>query len=272
MPSPSALLIVPPFAGIDRPALGVHVIQAVCRARKIRVDVLYANIFFAASIGDVLYENIATFPPLQLMGERLFAQVAHGLNSPDLSIINTKAAVAHSKLGIVPEEFNQLWFDERINAWIEQIITLILKSNYDIIGVSSTFEQTNPSILLVMAIRALLPDQIIVLGGANCEGEMGIGLSKLLPEVDHIFSGESEITFADFMSNINLEKKWDRIIVGQPNSDLDSLPINDYSSYFDQLSAHLPTSNLAASRNIFQTYETSLVAGGELSITVVFVV
>lgn len=50
------LLIVPPFASIHWPAHGIHVLQSVAREQGLQADVLYANLMFAALLGEEEYE------------------------------------------------------------------------------------------------------------------------------------------------------------------------------------------------------------------------
>ena len=76
-PSP-ALIIVPPFAGLDKPALGPHLLQACARQSGIEVSVLYANLSLSAEIGETPYTTIAYSALRPLVGERLFAAVAYG--------------------------------------------------------------------------------------------------------------------------------------------------------------------------------------------------
>src|SRR2546423_10780017 len=74
-----ALIIVPPFAGVDRPSLGAHVIQACAREAGFRVRVLYANLVLAAKMGEVAYEGVCYAPTTDLVGERFFARTAYGV-------------------------------------------------------------------------------------------------------------------------------------------------------------------------------------------------
>jgi hypothetical protein len=65
---PRVLLVVPPTASIDRPSLGVHVLQACARAAGYEVEVLYANMLFAARVGERQYENFGRMPMTWLIG------------------------------------------------------------------------------------------------------------------------------------------------------------------------------------------------------------
>jgi hypothetical protein len=55
-----ALLIVPPFHDLNRPSLELHTLQACARAVGIEVRVLYANLAFAALVGEEAYDALLT--------------------------------------------------------------------------------------------------------------------------------------------------------------------------------------------------------------------
>src|SRR5437016_2295494 len=95
-----ALLIVPPFHDLNRPSLGVHILQACARAAGIRVSVLYANMCFARLVGEQTYNTFGQSTS-SLYGERLFAPVAHGFAS-------STAAPAVSPVSAAPASDRQL--------------------------------------------------------------------------------------------------------------------------------------------------------------------
>src|SRR4051812_44892015 len=72
------VLIVPPFASIDRPSLAAHILQACAGAAGFQVRVFYANLVFAAEIGPAAYTAVSYAPTFAMLGERLFATSAHG--------------------------------------------------------------------------------------------------------------------------------------------------------------------------------------------------
>ena len=74
-----ALVIVPPFAGLDRPSLGVHVLQACAKARGVTVSVLYANLLLGGEVGEPTYQAVCYGPSGALLGERFFAAAAFGI-------------------------------------------------------------------------------------------------------------------------------------------------------------------------------------------------
>jgi len=70
------LLIVPPFASLYIPSLAAHTLQARARRAGHEVDVFYANLHFAALIGEDDYNVIAWEPIGPLAAERIFARCA----------------------------------------------------------------------------------------------------------------------------------------------------------------------------------------------------
>ena len=72
------LLVVPAFAHLTWPSLGVANLQAVGRARGHRVAIVYANLLFARLIDPVTYGAICNAPLHWFLGERCFALAAHG--------------------------------------------------------------------------------------------------------------------------------------------------------------------------------------------------
>jgi hypothetical protein len=52
---------------------------------------------------------------------------------------------------------------------------------YDVVGFTSTFAQNVASLALARRVADLHRSSAIVFGGANCEGEMGLGLHRCFP-------------------------------------------------------------------------------------------
>jgi hypothetical protein len=122
---------------------------------------------------------------------------------------------------------------------------------YQVIGFSTNLQQNLASLALARRIKATWPDKVIVLGGANCDGEMGLELHRQFPFIDYVCRGESEIVFAALVERLldgapppslpGLIVRGDggqSVPVGGnalPVSDLDSLPYPDFDDYFQQL-------------------------------------
>jgi hypothetical protein len=155
-----ALIVVPPFAAIGRPYLGAHVLQSVAGRAGFRVEVLYLNIVFASILGESNYESICYAPPLDLIGERLFAGfLADNCNVQPQSIetINAKAAEIDRRVGRPHTQFTAKHFSDSVGRWLVLATSLICaERDVRVLGFSSTFEQTNAVLVLVKRLRALL--------------------------------------------------------------------------------------------------------------------
>ena len=234
----SAVLVVPPFAGLDRPALGPHLLQAAARIAGFDVTVFYANLRFARLLGESLYHRICYGSPARLAGERVFAHLAYGVPRLGRRDLGDGAYFRRSADERQPpvslEELEHA--SALATAWLPEVVAEILALGSDIVGCSTTFEQTAASVALLRRLKRSRPETLAVLGGANCEGEMGDGLMRLVPEIDYAFSGECEEVFPDFLGELAAQRRPShRIVRGTPCRDMNALPLPDYSDYYRQL-------------------------------------
>src|SRR5205807_4869208 len=119
------------------------------------------------------------------------------------------------------------------------------------------------SLALLKRIRELSPDTVLLMGGANCEGEMGVETLRNFPWVDCVVSGEADAIFPDLSRALlkhgrhadpsalpygAISQRYLRNtfpILSQSSSqpprsmirDLDSIPVPDYDEYFRALKA-----------------------------------
>src|SRR5262249_2140728 len=122
-------------------------------------------------------------------------------------------------------------------------------SAYDIVGFTTTFNQTMASLALARRLKERFPGLCVVFGGANCEGEMGLQLHKSFPFVDFVFSGEADVSFPEFVHAQVNHRAVDGIkgvvsrrdgrsvaasLVPDRIQDLDPLPYPLYEDYFSQ--------------------------------------
>jgi ribosomal peptide maturation radical SAM protein 1 len=253
-----ALIIVPPFAGLDRPSLAAHLLQACARRKGYEVRVFYANHSLARLMDEATYEAVCFAPTSYLLGERFFASVAYGLPpfGRDDPRIECALVEVSGKVELSPEVLRAR--EAQIRDWVGSVASAIAARRFPVVGCSSTFEQTAASVALLNHIKAARPQTITILGGANCEGEMAQGLLSLGARIDHIFSGESEETFPRFLGEVRAGRlPAERIIEGRPCRDLDGLPTPDFQEYFDQRDLFLPGSYYASREVAWLPYESS---------------
>lgn len=251
-----ALIIVPPFASLDRPSLAAHILQGCAKRAGYCVRVFYANILLASAIGAKDYipfcEARAGVAHMALPGERLFARSAHGLEPLghwadrflDPSLVFDTERVTQSGQGALGprQSFLDLTklqrLEELATVWVDEVAVAVSRLPFQVIGCTTTFEQTNASIALLRHIKRHEPQIVTIIGGANCEGGMAQGIASLDPTgecIDYIFSGESEATFPNFLRNLfSGHLSSDRIIYGTLCLELDAIPTPDFTEYFEQ--------------------------------------
>lgn len=253
-----ALLILPPFAGIDRPSLGLHTLQACAKSAGLGVSVLYANVLFARILSESRYERLCYAPTSDLLGERIFAKAAYGQASqPTLSTADRsfRSALPTDELPTACEiqQYQQLAIE-----FSDTLADLIANSGHQIVGCNTTFEQTSAAVAILARIKQRAPRITTLLGGANCEGRMALGIRTLSPCIDVIFSGESEVSFPKFLvSDRRHELAPGTIIEGEACKNLDQLPALDYSDYYAQLELLAPDGHGRNRANSWLPYETS---------------
>ena len=256
-----ALIIVPPFAGLDRPSLGAHVLQACARARGFDVRVLYANMLLARELGEADYEAICFASTSNLLGERFFARAAYGVAAEVCGAAGCRPGRKwrNPENHIPPmgwEKFGEL--AAAAAGWADEFAARVAERAYPVVGCTTTFEQTAASVALLERVKKLAPGVVAIVGGANCEGPMAEGVRSLSPAIDFVFSGESEVTFPAFLSALARGERPDSpVVTGSPCREMDSIPTTDFSEYYAQLADFLPASALADSGNVWLPYESS---------------
>jgi ribosomal peptide maturation radical SAM protein 1 len=266
------LLIVPAFHALRYPCQAVHILQACGQEAGFRVQVLYANIVLASVIGEEAYAKICDAPGGSFAGERFFARSAFGL--PPLGRRAGQMFKADWVIGpdknweirpdfdcydcTQPVTLSELRLLERYaKGYLNSLAGEICERGYRIVGCTTMFEQTNASASLLNRIKNLRKDIITIIGGANCEGEMGRGIASLPSGIDYIFSGESEVAFPKFVRAIlRGSRPRTRLIHGEPCTDLDALPTPTYTEFYEQRRLFLPKSKLSPG-NTQIPYETS---------------
>ena len=263
------LIVVPPFSTLIYPSLGAHLLQAIGAEEGARVQVLYANVLLAAEIGRAGYELICDASLATLLGERFFARLAYGL--PPLgqraeemfSLVRDYGEERAARVDL-DQDLRRVDLEavRRLEAgageWLERVVDAIVDAGYPVVGCTSMFQQTAAGVALLDRVKRRRPQTVTLLGGANCEGEMGEGLAALDAlgaSIDHIFSGESEATFRAFLRGRREGRPGPKIFQGAPLTDMDALPTPVLDDYYEQLAAFLGDSLSPADTWI--TYETS---------------
>jgi ribosomal peptide maturation radical SAM protein 1 len=255
------LLILPPFAAMNRPSLGLALLQQIAADQGLSCEIYYATLHLARAFGEDVYLAVAERHNLDLLGERLFSPYAF----PEIEFGNqiyTEHEAGqhqwyrHRLSSAVQSQFHEL--EATIGVWLEEFRQLIKQLDFRVFGLSTMFSQNLCCACLAEIIKEEKPNSLVLIGGANCDGDMARAIAKLSSAFDYIFIGEAEATFRTFCQNLQSNTlPLVRLIAGPPTADLNQLTCPDYQGYFDQLSFFLPNSRLLAENRIVIPYETS---------------
>ncbi len=240
------LLLNMPFVSVSRPAMGLSLLKARLQEEGIACDVAYPNLYFAERAG--LDEYILVDEKISLAmfaGDWLFAQHFWG-ESMDTA---TWLATLQQHCGGDQNYQKVLRLRDEIGPFLEGCFERFDVASYDVIGFTSTFQQNLASLTLARLIRERHPDKIIVFGGGNCEGVMGLELHRSFPWIDFICSGESDNSFplllkrlaaGDTLAGIPgliVREDGRSLLMAPPDKihDMDALPDPDFREYFAAL-------------------------------------
>ncbi|WP_295505696.1 RiPP maturation radical SAM C-methyltransferase [uncultured Pseudoalteromonas sp.] len=240
-------LVVAPVLSIVRPVYGPSLLQAKIERRNLTCEIHYANISFAEKFDIGIQEWLSGQCPSHcLIGEWLFSDALFERNCNE-----HRDSLFLEKIGSFLSEEMKLKLNnikKNISKYSDSEATEIAKGNPQIIGFSSSFEQNCASLLLAKKIKSILPETIIVFGGANCAEPMGSAILNTFHFVDYVFSGDSEETFTKFVLEKSLNKNRTKIlfsgrkssIQGNRPANLDTLPEPEYRDFFNKIySSHL---------------------------------
>ena len=248
--SADVLLLTMPFVGLDRPALGLSLLQAQLRRKGMECKIRYLTFPFASFIGAQTYTWIADdLPYTAFVGEWLFTPFLYE-ERPDVDreyVDDILTGQWQLKTGDVDRLFGLRSY---CKLFLDHCMQSIPWSDYSIVGFTSTFSQNIASLALALRIKTAHPNKIIVFGGANWEGEMGQELHRQFGFVDYVCSGEADHSFpalASGLGNGTCEPATIPGIVYRSNGksvatgpaplvrDMDDLPTPDYADFFQDL-------------------------------------
>jgi len=241
------LLIVPPFFNIDFIAIGPYILQQMGKKHGYQVDILQLDQLVGSIIGADEYRHVQDSPTYQLLGERLFARAAYQL--PSLghnhdALLDQKQAISSNKTANlyvnIPDKIDlehYLQMEQQCQELIEIAAEVIASYQYQVIGLSIGFcNQINASIAMINHLKQLQPDCSVIVGGSYCDGDKVPGVLSLCPHIDHIFSGESEYTFIDYLNTrIQGHTPAQKIIKTNKGIHPDEVPLPDYGAYANQV-------------------------------------
>jgi ribosomal peptide maturation radical SAM protein 1 len=249
-------LVYPPFGPSGIASLGLALLSAGLKAAALRCTTVYWNLeLITAMPGSDLAERLRIYRALtnrhaMPFNEWTFAELVHGdalrhrenvlraeLSDTMTSVYGrseTRRRVAETLLSLRDSASDHL---DRLVGRLEP---------FDLVGINSTFFQNLPALALAKRVKQRWPDKCVVIGGANCDGEMGPALAEKFPFLDAVFVGEADRSFPDFVARVSRGDSFGDIAgiayrdnhaklrltaPAAPLSDLDSLPVPDFDDF-----------------------------------------
>jgi ribosomal peptide maturation radical SAM protein 1 len=241
------LFAVMPFADISRPAIGVSLLKAEIGHLGFSTRIEYFNLKLAELIGLDLYEEFANrFPTETLIGEWFFADLLFSDQLPDeIDYISKVLPLSSHDSELKTKIFKAR---EHRRHFIEACSLQINQFQPRVVGFTTTFHQTCACLAVARRLKELANAPLIIFGGANCEGEMGLQIVRSFPWVDYACLGEGDRAFPEFLRHLlgtGIRQPVRGIATRSDDAptspelveSLDSLPIPDYTDYFEQLNS-----------------------------------
>lgn len=260
-------LVYPPMGPSGIPSLGLGLLAAGIRSRGAECRCFYWNFDLIEQMpGNSLRERYGAYHSLSgrlwfPFNEWCFSRALFGEATPE----RERAALGDLEATMAGIRSPSLRMGDLLRlrddgpAMVDQMAARL--ADYDVVGIASTFYQSLAGLALAAAVKRRWPDKLVMLGGANCDGEMGRTLLEQFAFVDCVFSGEVDHAVPEMLARRAAGQPIDdvagllrrapdgSIVAGppaRPLQDLDALPYPDFDDFMAArgragLDALLPT-------------------------------
>ena len=255
---PTVQLVVMPYADIYRPSLAVGLLQGALLSNGISCQSVYANLKFA----EILSPHIPDPSHLKrLLGEWSFSKAAFRSDAPLEELPDVVFRDDYLPRSATKEPaFREAMLcirNELAPAFVDDLARQIVAESPKIVGCSSTFEQHCAALALLRRVKELEPAIVTLIGGANCESEMGQQTVDSFEWVDYAVSGEADELITP-LCELALKHGADiprselpyGVLTGSPDpsldasstpipratiEDMDQVALPDFRNYFEEL-------------------------------------
>lgn len=236
------------------PSLGLGLLKPALQAIGERCDVRYFSLDYVDYVGaesHACLTDVAYY--MAHVGEWVFSGVAHGqADQAGLGFLVDCFARDFARFNTAERLAVFLRARGGAAGFIEHCFAAIDWSAYDIVGFTSSFQQTMASLALARRIKEVQPRIMVAFGGVNTQDEMGRALLRHYPFIDAICVGEGDRSFPELVrrwrTGVRLDgiadmavRTTDAAPVPMAGStapvDMDALPYPDYDDFFAQHAA-----------------------------------
>jgi ribosomal peptide maturation radical SAM protein 1 len=188
-------LVCMPDCPVAMPPISLGILTAILANAGFSVKTLYANLWFNQAVGIDRLRVLRRTRVEDLVRDWLFTSSAFRDDALPSDAYLEKLLERNSALRLrgKAETFEFLLkLRQDAEQFIDVAARRVLEHRPRIVGCTSTFQQHISSLALLRRIRELAPDVVTMMGGANCETEMGRATHRAFPWVDFIVSGEAD--------------------------------------------------------------------------------
>ncbi len=235
-----------PFYDPRWPAIQVGLLKAIAESHGFPAETLHLNLDLAAAMGRELYHELSEHDRGRSTGDWLFSPAAFGVSAPQAGGEFLRDLGDRLQFDETRREELLQWREHGVDLYLDRLVREVAWERYRVVGFTSTFAQTVPSLAMAARLKRRWPELVVVFGGANCEGSMGVELARTMACVDYVVTGEGDVVFTELLVALSegrdaarspgIACRRDGAVVdggpADPVESLDDLPTPDYREYF----------------------------------------
>ncbi|WP_316204408.1 RiPP maturation radical SAM C-methyltransferase [Bradyrhizobium sp. SZCCHNS3051] len=254
-------LIYPPFGALSFPSIGLSILKAQLVALGHDCRISYLNFAFLDHLPGDLVEQLVCFDLITRrnelgMGDWAFVEAVHGADiARTLDDRFWQSLADHDDAGRLMDVCAAA--REAVEPFLNESVNTIDWSEVAVLGLHSIFNQTLASIAIAQRAKAVNPSLVVLFGGPSMQGEVGEEVLRSFAAVDYVVQGEAETVIGKAIGHAmagedlaDLPGVISRIAEAGGTSvklrtvppvlveDMDSVPLPDYSDYFDRFDGH----------------------------------
>ena len=208
-PENQVALVYPPFGPVGLPSLGLGLLSAALKQRGIGCKTYFWNFHFLKSLPYCPEIRLQLY---RVLGERSL----HPWNEWPFACwlypeVKAKAGEHACELDALSSQASY----QSLGAPIAEVIGWIMRNcddlltrpaldlaRFKVVGINSTFYQQLPALSLAKRIKQINPRVFVVLGGANCDDEMGDAHLEASEWLDAVLKGEADTSFPNLVEAV----------------------------------------------------------------------
>jgi len=223
MPEPAArtdvLFVNMPLSTVERPCLPLGIFTSILRQNAIATRTLYANVELLRYVDGATYSLLARMPSSYAYCDWLFAPLAFPESTADP---DAYVDMLLEKVPLLLGEEAEAFGDDRdprvflkelretMSGFLDDMVERALSFDPKVVGCTSTFQQHVPSLALLRRSKQARPGIVTMLGGPNCETELGPATPGPFDHARHIASTETGKRFTSPTSLARPSTTWIR--------------------------------------------------------------